>query len=79
MTGSIATVSLMGHQLSDPVKGFPENTQIILRMRKFAHIVVVVLAAMATGRSGGAEPPDFDPDSKAQQPQDFDFPKPEFG
>ena len=34
---------------------------------------------MASGRSGGAELPDFGPDNKAQLPQQFDFPKRGFG
>ena len=34
---------------------------------------------MASGRSGGAELPDFGPNNKAHLPQQFDFPKHEFG
>ena len=33
---------------------------------------------MASGRSGGAEIPDFGPYNKAHLPQQFDFPKREF-
>ena len=34
---------------------------------------------MASGKSGRAELPDFGPDNKAHLPQQFDFPKHEFG
>ena len=33
---------------------------------------------MGSGRSGGAELPDFGPDNKAHLPQQFNFPKHEF-